>query len=90
MVRLKIPLISFRIHPKYDKFCRYDIAVATFDKDQLLKDCGRGLKESFWRNVKRQIPKVGRGQEQQRIEIVGHTLNGAQLVSKGKGLVIFV
>ncbi|CAI2363412.1 unnamed protein product [Moneuplotes crassus] len=83
LVRLKIPLMSFKIHPLYDKFCKYDIAVATFDKQKLLKECGRGLKNNFWENIKSHIPVIGQGEKKEEIEVVGHTINGTQLVSKG-------
>jgi len=84
LIRIKIPLTSFKIHPKYDKFWRFDLAVAKFEKELLFNDWNKALKDNFWDTLIAQIPNFGRWEEQEQIEIVGHTLNGAQLVSKGQ------
>lgn len=82
--RLKIPLTSFKVHPKYNAFCSYDIAIAKFDAKALSRSLSEKQLKLFLKSLKKHIPPLGSVAQKACIEIVGHTISGIQLVSKGR------
>jgi V8-like Glu-specific endopeptidase len=72
------------VHPKYNAFCSYDIAIAKFDPKALSKSLSEKQIKSFFKSLKKNIPPLGSLAKKACIEIVGHTMSGIQLISKGK------